>query len=121
MFHLFQHKALPIGTPIKYQNMATIMPRWHSIAPLDPFDTWARFTKVARDKICLSFSLPFPKRQILDSSKLKEFADDNFNSDENAGKFSEMVENTVGKGEIVHHEQFLLFPECFQKTYTADT
>ena len=26
---------------------------------------------------------PFPKRQILDSSKLKEFADDNFKFDEN--------------------------------------
>ena len=32
--------------------------------------------------------LPFPKRQILDSSKLKEFADDNFKFDENAGKLS---------------------------------
>ena len=26
-----------------------------------------------------------------------------------------MVENTVGKGEIAHYEQFLLFPECFHK------
>ena len=25
------------------------------------------------------------------------------------------VENTVGKGEIAHYEQFLLFPLCFQK------
>ena len=25
------------------------------------------------------------------------------------------VENTVGKGEIAHNEQFLLFPQCFQK------
>ena len=24
-------------------------------------------------------------------------------------------ENTVGKGEIAHCEQFLLFPQCFQK------
>ena len=30
---------------------------------------------------------PFPKRQILDSSKLKEFADHNFNFDENGRKF----------------------------------
>ena len=36
----------------------------------------------------------------LDSSKLKEFADDNFNFDENSRKFSKRVENTVGKGEI---------------------
>ena len=63
---------------------------------------------------------PFPKRQILDSSKLKEFADDNFKFDETGRKFSEMLENNVGKGEIAHTEQFLLFPQCFQKTYTAD-
>ena len=30
------------------------------------------------------------------------------------------VENTVGKGEIARHEQFLLFTQCFQKTSTAD-
>ena len=45
-------------------------------------------------------SLPFPKRQILDCSKLTEFADDDFNFDENGRKFSEWVENTVGKGEM---------------------
>ena len=28
-----------------------------------------------------------------------------------------MVENTVGKGEIACYEQFLLFPQCFQKAY----
>ena len=27
------------------------------------------------------------------------------------------MENTVGKGEIAHYEQFLLFPQCFQKVY----
>ena len=30
---------------------------------------------------------PFPKRQILDSSKLKEFTNDNLNFDENVRKF----------------------------------
>ena len=30
------------------------------------------------------------------------------------------VENIVGKGGIAHYEQFLLFPQCFQKTCTAD-
>ena len=43
---------------------------------------------------------PLPKRHILDSSKLKEFADDNFKFDENGTKLSKPVENTVGKGEI---------------------
>ena len=42
---------------------------------------------------------PVPKRQILDSSALKEYADDNFKFDENGRKFW-WGENTVGKGEI---------------------
>ena len=58
---------------------------------------------------------------MLDSAKLKEFADDNFKFDENGKKFFKQVENTGGKGEIAHYEQFLLFPQCFQKTCSADT
>ena len=46
---------------------------------------------------------------------MKQFADDSFKFDENSRKFFERVENTVGKGEIAHYEQFLLFPLCFQK------
>ena len=53
--------------------------------------------------------------QILGSSKLTEFADDNFKFDENERKLSKQVENTEGKGEIARYEQFLLFPQCFQK------
>ena len=59
--------------------------------------------------ICLT------RRHILDSSKLKEFADDNFKFGENGRKLSKWVENTVVKGEIARYEQFLLFPQCFQK------
>ena len=58
---------------------------------------------------------PLPDDKILDWSKLKQFADDNFKFDENSRKFSKRVENTVGKGEIARCEQFLLFPQCFQK------
>ena len=50
-----------------------------------------------------------------------EFANDNFKFDENERKFSKTVENTVRKGEIARYEQFLHFPQCFQKTFTADT
>ena len=32
-----------------------------------------------------------------------------------AEKLSKWVENTVVKGEIARYEQFLLFPQCFQK------
>ena len=45
----------------------------------------------------------------------EEFADDNFNFDENGRKFSKQIENTVGKGEIARYKQFLLFPQCFQR------
>ena len=55
------------------------------------------------------------RRQILDSSKLKEFADDNFEFDENGRKLTKRVENTVEKGEIARYEQFLLIPQRFQR------
>ena len=42
--------------------------------------------------------------QILDSSKLKEFADYNFKFGENGRTFSKQVENTVGKGEVARYE-----------------
>ena len=51
---------------------------------------------------------------------MKELADDNFKFDGNGTKFSKLVENCVGKGEIAFHEQFLLFPQHFQKIYTVD-
>ena len=51
-----------------------------------------------------------PDDKILDRSKLKQSADDNFKFDENSRKFSTRVENTVSKGKIVRYEQFLLCP-----------
>ena len=58
---------------------------------------------------------PITRQQILDSFKLKEFPDDNFKFHRNERQLSKQVENTVGKGEIARYEQFLLFPQCFQK------
>ena len=52
---------------------------------------------------------------------MKEFADENSEFGENGRELSKRVENTVGKGEITHYQQFLLFPQCFEKTCTADT
>ena len=57
------------------------------------------------------------RRQILDSSKLKDFANDNFKFDENSRKLFKPVENTVGKGEIARYKQFLLFAQCSLKAY----
>ena len=68
-----------------------------------------------KSKEDLILSLTHYQTTILDDSKLKEFADDNFRFDENGRKLSKRVENIVGKGEIARYEQLLLFPQCFQK------
>ena len=74
------------------------------------------------NNVFCTFISPFPKRQILDYSNLNEFADDKFKFYGNGRKFSQWLENTVGKGDIARYEQFLLFLlQCFQKTCTADT
>ena len=75
---------------------------------------------------CLS---PFPKQQILDFSKLKEFEDDNFNFDLTLSQTSpgfyvsalRVLEKTLWEKEkLARNEQFLLFPHCFlhfQRTF----
>ena len=73
------------------------------------------FFRVVKSWDCVLKGLPITRQQMLDSFKLKEFTDDNFKFDGNGRKFSKWVENTVGKGEIARNEQFLLFPQCFQK------
>ena len=35
-------------------------------------------------------------------------------------QLSDWVENIVGKGEIAHYEQFLLFLQCFQRLSVVD-
>ena len=49
---------------------------------------------------------PCPKQQILDSSKMKESADDNIKFVENGRKLARRVENTVGKGEIARYDLY---------------
>ena len=51
---------------------------------------------------------------MLDSSKMKEFADDNFTFDENGRKLSKQVENTVGKGEIACTSNFFFSHSVFK-------
>ena len=63
---------------------------------------------------------PLPDDKILDRSKLEKSTDDNFKFEENSRKFSKLLENTVGKGEIARNEQFLLVPQCFQKACFPD-
>ena len=35
-------------------------------------------------------------------------------------QLSDLVGNTVGKEKIARYEQFLLFPQCFQKLYVVN-
>ena len=53
--------------------------------------------------------------RLFQTERVNEVADDNFKFHQNERKLSKHVENTVGKREIARHEQFLLFPQCFQK------
>ena len=58
---------------------------------------------------------PLPDDKNLDWSKLKAFADDKSNATKMIISVFDRVENIVGKGKIARYEQFLLFPQCFQK------
>ena len=51
-------------------------------------------------------------------SKLKQFADDNFEFDEDGRKFFKRVGNTVGEEEIVCDEQFPFFPVFSKDLYS---
>ena len=68
-------------------------------------------------KLITKFSQHCPRRQ--NSSKLKEFADNDFDFDGNGRKFSKWVENIGGKEKLLIMSNFS-FPLCFQKTCTAD-
>ena len=75
---------------------------------------------VVKGHHCIVKGQLFPKWYILDSSKLKELADNDFKFDKNGRKFSKQVENIVGKREIDRYKQFLLFSQCFQEIYTIN-
>ena len=69
-----------------------------------------KFKPCADDKLTLSQTTNF---------RLFKLKDDDSKCDESGRKLSKWVENTMGKGEIAYYEQFLHFPQCFQKTCTA--
>ena len=48
--------------------------------------------------------LTITRRQILDSSKLNDFSEDNLKFEENGRKLFKPVGNTVGKGEIARYQ-----------------
>ena len=58
---------------------------------------------------------PFTRQQILDWSRLKQSADDNFKFDENSSKFFKWVENTVGKEKLLVTSNFSFFHSVFKR------
>ena len=69
---------------------------------------WPKFAEV-------KYEAWFPQNiTIVDLKDFKGLID-NFKFDKNGRMLSKWVENNVGKGEIPRKEQFLLFPQCFQK------
>ena len=58
-----------------------------------------------------------PNDKFLDLLKLKAFADDKINLNENFNFVLGRIENIVGKGENAGYQHFLLFPQCFQKAF----
>ena len=64
--------------------------------------------------LCFAMDLPITRRQILDSSKLKKFANDNFKFDKNGRKLSIQVVNT-GKMRNCSLRAISPFPTVFSK------
>ena len=60
-------------------------------------------------------SEPITRRQILDSSKLNEFADDNFKFDKNGRRLSKQVENTVEKEKLLVTGNFSFSNSVFKR------
>ena len=62
---------------------------------------------------------PFPNDKFETLPNWESFQTTILNFDETGKKLSKRVENTVGKGEIAHYEQCLLFPQ-FPTVFSKD-
>ena len=61
-----------------------------------------------------------PNNKILDWSKFKAFADDKVNVGNKLKTIYWRVENIVRKGENAGYQHFILFPQCFQKSFLLE-
>ena len=71
--------------------------------------------------VCQKSSLCGKGLNLSRMTNLKELENNNFEFDNNDGKFSGRIEKAVGKGEIARQEEFLLSPQSFQKTDVQQT
>ena len=113
LFKLISKREFTLITKLSSQTEIKISNQFHNMTILV---AQQRSSQNSLAKLKYKYQ-PITRRQILNSSKLKDSADDNFKFDKNGRKLSKRVENTVGKGEIACYEQFLLFQQCFQKAY----
>ena len=79
-FNLDQSKKLSFGKELRHNIVAEVVHNYYC------FEAFLHQGQ--------NVDSTFPKRQILDSSEMKEFADDTFKFDENGRKFSKRVETT---------------------------
>ena len=82
--------------------------------PSSSFNFMSKSTRL----LALPWLIPLPNDKILKVNKLKTFADDKFNLAKMTISVFDRVENTVGKGEIAGYQHFLLFPQCFPKSFS---
>ena len=61
---------------------------------------------------------PLPDDKILGLPKLKAFAGYKSNFTQNIKVVFHRIENIVGKEENAGYQNFLLFPQCFQKAFS---
>ena len=93
-----------------------------------PFNAWAQKTWQKKNTMLFQFcqhaSVTGKDLTLSQTTNFRLFQTERLcrrQFDENGRKFSKWIENFVGKGKIAHYMQFLLFAQCFQKTFTADT
>ena len=61
---------------------------------------------------------PIPNNKVLAWSKLTAFAGNKIKIDEMMNLVFDKFENIVGNGENAGDQHFLLFPQCFQMTFS---
>ena len=69
----------------------------------------------------VGFFNSLPEDKILGLSKLKAFADDKLSITQTIKVVFHRIENIVGKEENAGYQHFLLFPQCFRKTFSSST
>ena len=93
---------------------------WHFLHFPDILSEISPLQQNITDNLQMISINPFPNNNILNWSKLKEFADDNFKFYENGGNFFKWVENTVENEKLLFTSNFSFSHSVF-KTLVMQT